>query len=278
MRHAYLILAHNEFDVLRLLAQALDSASNDLYIHIDKRVKTLPEIKTHKSKVRFIEARVKSFWGDVTLAEAELNLLAAATENGPYDYYHFISGTHFPVKKLSEIESYYSAKQGNSVMMPMETCQAEIEMKMGKTHLFIHHLVDKKKWLRKVYHFCWLCVLHFQKNKVKDVSFVTGKASQWCSLTHEAALAMVASRDIILKNYHRSFCCDEFFVRSFLESNRLPVAFDNDLCYIDFVNTAPRNLTENDFHTIIDGPYLFARKMSLEHIGLAERLYEYLNN
>lgn len=278
MRHAYLILAHNEFEVLNLLIQSLDSASNDIYIHIDRRVKVLPQIKTKESKVHFIDARVKSFWGDVSLAEAELNMLAAATENGQYDYYHIISGTHFPLKKLSDIDAYYADKQGNNIMMPMDTCRAEIEMKMGKTHLFIHHLVDKKKWLRKIYHFCWLCVLHLQKKKVKDVSFVTGKASQWCSLTDEAAKAMVSSRELILKNYHRSFCCDEFFVRSFLELNKFPIAFDNNLCYIDFVNTAPRNLTEEDFPMLINGPYLFARKMSSSHMGLAKSLYEYIKN
>lgn len=278
MKHAYLILAHNEFDVLRRLVLALDSTSNDIYVHIDKRIKTLPSLHADVSSLHIIEDRVKSFWGDVSLAEAELNLLAAAIKNGPYDYYHIISGTHFPVKKLPVIESYFLAKEGSSVMMPMDTSREEIEMKMGKRHFFLRHLVDKRKWLKGIYHFCWLTVLHFQKKRVGDVSFVTGKASQWCSLTDAAALALVYSRAQIIENYKHSFCCDEFFVRSFLEKQGLPIIFDNQFCYIDFVNTAPRTLNGADYDMLVKGPFLFARKMSSKQNELVDKLLSFVKN
>ena len=36
-RHAYLIMAHNQFDLLCKLIRELDYELNDIYIHIDKK-------------------------------------------------------------------------------------------------------------------------------------------------------------------------------------------------------------------------------------------------
>ena len=38
-KHAYLIMAHNNFYVLNKLILLLDDERNDIYIHIDKKVK-----------------------------------------------------------------------------------------------------------------------------------------------------------------------------------------------------------------------------------------------
>ena len=37
-RHAYLIMAHNNFYILEKLLILLDDPRNDIYIHIDKKV------------------------------------------------------------------------------------------------------------------------------------------------------------------------------------------------------------------------------------------------
>lgn len=37
MKHAYLIIAHNEPEVLRRLVKSVDDKRNDIYIHIDKK-------------------------------------------------------------------------------------------------------------------------------------------------------------------------------------------------------------------------------------------------
>ena len=37
--HAYLIIAHNEFDILKKTIQMIDDERNDIYIHIDKKCK-----------------------------------------------------------------------------------------------------------------------------------------------------------------------------------------------------------------------------------------------
>lgn len=38
-KHAYMIIAHNEFDLLEILVRLLDDPRNDIYVHIDAKVK-----------------------------------------------------------------------------------------------------------------------------------------------------------------------------------------------------------------------------------------------
>ena len=37
MKHAYLILCHTDFQLLRILINILDDSRNDLFVHIDKK-------------------------------------------------------------------------------------------------------------------------------------------------------------------------------------------------------------------------------------------------
>lgn len=37
MKHAYLIMAHNDIPLLRKLIEILDYPDNDIYLHIDKK-------------------------------------------------------------------------------------------------------------------------------------------------------------------------------------------------------------------------------------------------
>ena len=38
-KHAYLIMSHNDFYILEKLLRLLDDRRNDIYVHIDKKVK-----------------------------------------------------------------------------------------------------------------------------------------------------------------------------------------------------------------------------------------------
>lgn len=43
-KHAYLIIAHHEFELLEMIIKLLDFEQNDIYIHIDKRLATSTSI------------------------------------------------------------------------------------------------------------------------------------------------------------------------------------------------------------------------------------------
>lgn len=71
MKHAYLILAHGDFELLQCLVSALDDERNDLYVHVDKKVKELPSLTVHKCRLYLIDERIDVRWGSVRMLEAE---------------------------------------------------------------------------------------------------------------------------------------------------------------------------------------------------------------
>lgn len=55
MKHAFLIIAHNEYPVLEVLLSMLDDERNDIYLHIDKRATELfQQIKKSKCRSRLL--------------------------------------------------------------------------------------------------------------------------------------------------------------------------------------------------------------------------------
>ena len=66
MKHAYLIMAHHEFEVLGKLVQALDDERNDIYIHFDKKVKNYPLLKTKYTNLYILQKRTDIRWGHIS--------------------------------------------------------------------------------------------------------------------------------------------------------------------------------------------------------------------
>lgn len=68
-KQAYLIMAHNQFEVLKVLIKQIDYIYHDIFIHIDQRVtgwdfKELTEIAEH-SNVIILEDRKKNQLGNL---------------------------------------------------------------------------------------------------------------------------------------------------------------------------------------------------------------------
>lgn len=75
MKHAYLIIAHNEFEVLQSLLQAIDDKRNDVYIHFDKKVKKLPALSMLYSRLHILKRRVDVRWGNISQIKAEFAII-----------------------------------------------------------------------------------------------------------------------------------------------------------------------------------------------------------
>ncbi|MCD5446670.1 beta-1,6-N-acetylglucosaminyltransferase [Lactobacillus delbrueckii] len=98
MKHAFLITAHSNWEQLKALLKQIDFPDHDIYVHIDAKAKKYPkaelETVTQYSKVR-IYSNFKVYWGGYTQTLAQLQLFKEAFNNGPYDYYHMMSGGIF---------------------------------------------------------------------------------------------------------------------------------------------------------------------------------------
>ena len=109
LRHAYLIMIHEDSLVLERLIQLLDDENNDFYIHIDKHGSAVDARKLRglavKSKI-FICKKYKVYWGTNSITNAELYLLKQAVK-GKYDYYHILSGADLPIKSKEQILQFF---------------------------------------------------------------------------------------------------------------------------------------------------------------------------
>ena len=118
-KHAYLIMAHDNFYILEKLIQLIDYDLNDIYIHIDKKAKNFNfnyfRNLVNKSNIYFVK-RFNVRWGGYSIVEAELELLNKAIK-GEYEYYHIISGVDLPLKSQEYIHKFFNANRGKEFII-----------------------------------------------------------------------------------------------------------------------------------------------------------------
>lgn len=273
MKHAYLLLAHNEFIILQKLINAIDDIRNDIYVHIDAKVKIMPKLTTSCSKLTVLKKRIKSSWGDSSLIAAELELFKIAYNTDEYSFFHLISGVHYPLKSQDDIHAYFNAYSGKSVLLPMNTNSEEIQMRFGYYHFFLKYLVSKNFYLNKLSHYLWNLSLFIQK-KIgirRSVSHINIKASQWCSLSNEAVKVLL-NNEKYLSKFKRTFCPDEYYIPYVLTTNCIPIVYDMHLLYVDFDPYTPKILLEVDYQKLIQSQCIFARKLSSDSLALINKI------
>ena len=85
-KHAYLIIAHNEPEVLRTLLAMLDDVRNDIFVHIDRRAcsvyESIKDYKVEHSALIFLEHPIAVYWGDISQVQVEYMLFERAFSQG----------------------------------------------------------------------------------------------------------------------------------------------------------------------------------------------------
>ena len=265
-RHAWLIIAHNEFCILQRLITALDVPECDFYVHIDKKVKQLPTLKVSKGHLYVLNDRVDVRWGHVSQIETELLLLETARNQGPYKHYHIISGTHLPLKPVEEILRFYESHSSEEILRFWPKDEGDADFKLRRYHFPIWDFKSSNNARRSVCQFTWKCVLKDKKvfgiRHHKQEQFL--KSDNWLSLTDAAAKYIVPRKKEILKKYRWSLCGDEYFVATelHLAGNNFRINNCQNLLYVDFVNDSPKTLSLTDYPVLCKTDYLFARKFS----------------
>lgn len=284
-KHAYLILCHDQWELLQILLKLLDDERNDIFIHVDKKSKFDPATVNvcKKSKVILTE-RIRVQWGGYSVVKATMNLLKIATENGHYDYYHLLSGHDLPLKSQDEIHKFFDEYQGKEFISlkpcdhmervkyyyPMQDCLSELGV-LGKIW---------KNTIRKI-------SLAVQKvvgiDRVKGSEFTKwGIGSQFFDITDSFAMLLLDNSNLIYKTFHLGYCVDELFVQTIF----LHFQFSRDICRfiqnpesknqyfdsifldvnraIDFYRGTPYVYKQGDFRSLVESKCLFARKFDLD--------------
>ena len=263
---AWLIIAHNEFEVLQHLVTALDSPESDFFIHFDKKLKFLPEIQVEKGRLVVLEERIDVRWGTSSQLEAELLLLETARQAGPFGHYHILSGVHLPLKPLDELIRFYEEHPDEEIMRFWPIDKGDADFKLRRYHFPIKDFKSPVPWRRTLCQRTWTAVIKVQKilgiRHLKDQSF--RKTDQWLSLTEAACTYLVENKKEILNKYRWAFCPDEYFIAS--ELSRYPERFRMldcpNLLFVKFDRESPISFPLEDYSKLQDTDYWWARKFT----------------
>ena len=269
--HAYLIIAHEQFDLLESLLKCIDDARNDIYIHIDSRSELdigRIEKVLRNSRVEFVP-RIHIRWGGFDLVRCEYMLLEAAFENGrEYEYVHLISGADLPLKNQDEIHRYFDAHKGEEFVHfgAPEPTEKELQrvryyhFASGRRNLFNRFITKAETVIGRM--------LGINRIKGKKIQ----RGSQWFSVTGEFAKYLISQKAFVFKQFKHTFIPDEFFVQTVMinsdfAKNLHSKKFDNDhracMRCIDWTRGHPFVFTSGDYDELMNSGCLFARKFSI---------------
>lgn len=287
--HAYLIIAHNEFEILKLLVASLDDARNDIYIHFDAKCEELPLLECMESKLYIIKDRIDVRWGDFGIVEAEISLFEYAhgmqKETGvTYQYYHLISGVDIPLKTQDYIHDFFNRNYSKEFMgFYQGNIEVELRKKVQMYHLFPKQFSKEFKLnlqsiLRAL--FCRIQTLvGIRRNK--DIYLMRG--TQWTSVTNGFVEYLLSKKEEIRQRFHHTFCADEVYKHTLCWNSPFKEQLYNPhneaLGCMREINWVIRengsflpSFTMADYKRLKESPMLFARKFDTKHIDIVKRI------
>ena len=278
MKHAYLILAHNEFGLLQTLVDCLDDARNDIFVHIDKKVQALPVLHAEKSRIILLEDRIAVYWGDFSIVEAELALFRAARKEGPYAYYHLLSGVDLPLKSQDTVHRFFDAHQGKEFIGYTQTQMTpELVRKVQRWHLFPEDFKNRS-WVKRVVRSVWIRVQELVGWK-RNATIEFKKGSEWVSVTDAMAACFLEQEDWIRKVFRKTFCADEIVFQTLCWQSPLRSALynttDDGMGCMRLIGWRGSELVDwsaADYDRLAASPALFARKFNSRDPQFIERV------
>lgn len=288
-RHAYMIMAHNEFGVLAKLLELLDDERNDIYVHVDAKVADFSSARYDKIVRRAnltFTPRIRASWGGYSLIRCEIILLREALRK-THSYYHLLSGVDLPLKGQNEIHAFFDAHEGQEFVH--FDSQTNVDYRLKYYYFFQEFLSRRQgRWatLLKKANTTTQEAIGVDRLRQGDLTLKFG--AQWFSITEAFARHVVASENLIRKRYRYSLCCDEVFLQTLLFDSvfkgRLFIsATDSDyrscLRYVDWQRGDPYTFRSSDYQELICSPYLFARKFSQGvDANVVEQIYQHVKH
>lgn len=273
-RHAYLILAHRNWNQLQILLRLLDHPRNDIYLHIDKLARGWDPALLHASVQRgslTILSTRHPAWGSETLIDATLDLLSAAAA-APHAYYHLISGMDLPLKPQEEIHAFFAlAQHAEFVDLKSKTVSNDLLRDRLQTYHLFQNTRSRYPVVRTLDNLFLRLQSLLRVNRLKNCTVQFQKGSQWFSITHAFAVECLTHAADYRRFFRFSKCADEMFVQTILQNspflaNRFSSEYDDNRAILRCIDwergndSSPYVFRAADFDGIIQSGMLFARK------------------
>ena len=268
-KHAYLIMAHDDFKMLEKLCAALDDKRNDIYIHVDKKstftADNLKNTCIHSNLFFLPRCYVK--WGGESQIKVELNLLEFSTKQFNYDYYHLLSGHDFPIYDQDYILHFFDENIGCN-FIDIEEANELFKERVKYFYPWQEILPRNSilhKILRKLTVLAQKCFLVDRCSK-SEIAYYKG--ANWFSITNEFAVYLLQNIDLIKKYFYKGKNADELFLQTIYaiyNKDNDKKTYNCNLRYVSFeesVNGSPKILTLDDYDSIYSSDSLYIRKVN----------------
>lgn len=293
LRHAYLILAHNNYYILEKLIKLLDDERNDIFIHVDKKIEGFDEpyflSKVQKSKLVFVRPRVNVKWGHVTFVEAEFVLFRRAYEQGNYSYYHLISGVDLPIKSQDYIHNFFLENSGKEFLGISTDSYRDVNYKVTKIHVSTSFYKLSILWLRKILFLIdksFALAQHIvgYNAVILDKNFTLSKGPNWVSVSHDFVGYLLSKEEDCLRIFKHSVCPDEIFIHTVLHNSPFRDKLYNTedeyrgcMRLIDWKRGNPYIFRKSDFDELMSSDRLFARKFDEKDLVIVNMIFDRLS-
>jgi len=293
MKHAYCIIAFNNWPLLEKLITLLDDERNDIFLHIDRNVKIeniehFQTIAKHSSV--FLLNRLPGAWGTPGLSDIQLEFYKTATRTNHYQYYHLLSGVCLPLKTQDEIHAFFDQHNGKEFVHFV--CKPPVGNYIYKRyslyHFFVKYLRSNSFLKRILLGFICekasvLLQTLFKTDRLADLRSTLCYGSNWSSITHELACHVVEHMDTIIERTRYTFAPDECVLQTLVymsdfKNHLYNSDYDDNYSanqrYIDWNRGIPYVWQIDDYDELMNSGFLFARKFDLNiDAAIVERIY-----
>lgn len=293
MKIAYLITAYDNPAHLHRLVRAIVTRNSAAYVHVDAKYDIAPFVQTSTERVHFVAPRVAVYWGEFTMVEAVLRLIASALSAAErYDYLVLISGTDYPIRPIAQFEAFLAANAGtqfiNIVKMPDEEVSKPLTRLRYYKVLSGHPLAVPLKVARRA-----LIRSGLLSEQRSYEAALQGRqpyaGSTWWALTREACeyvLEFVARESAFVRFYRNTWFPDEGMIHTIVGNSPFAQRMRRNFTYTDWTARGPHpepinvahvrrfieqpDLTSDDRYG--PGEIFFARKFSDATAPLVDQL------
>ncbi len=274
MKHAFLIIAHNNFEHLARLIGTLDHPQVRFYVNVDAKV-PLPGQLASMPTINPIEIlhRRRVNWGDQSQVVTELELFAKAFEDEENEWFHLLSGNDFPLKPIDELLRFYEQAEGADCFMETEPIPPHLADRVELFHFRVRRPAERPGIISKLTDKFLALQVRVGIKRKPGAKGGYRYGSNWVDMRRNAVNCLLEKQKEILRSTKFTQCADEIYKQTALEDSGLRIVNDN-LRYIDWSarKPSPKSLGPADFDAMMSSGKLFARKFDAEDSPLLREM------
>lgn len=288
MKHCFMILAHNQPQILSALLSQIDHPENTIIIHIDKKsdINLFKEsfAVVKNAKLVVLSKRIKIYWGHYNSLKAEYLLFEEAIKHD-FDYCHLLSGQDLLIKPFKELDAFLQNNNEHHFFNYVEMLEGEEYHNKAFNRMRLYHFIKQypqKELIKPGSGAFREKILSYQKrlriNRCKNETQKYAYGWVWFTASKELLSYFLTKKRYNLKRYKFTHCTDEIFIQT--DYYYSPYKTDtHSLLYVDWSEDKPnpKNLALEDYDKLTASDKFFARKFTDKNLDLVNQIIKHTN-